>query len=131
RHFLKSPNFDGWFRTRRREMTQKLEALHLEALCEEVRRCRGFQGGPGRPLGQRCERPVSVCRTCSRGSRSIRRLRRRSSTCRCARGRWRGCGSTRRPSSSACPRTCRASSTSRPRPEPRLRPVEAPPTRPL
>uniref|UniRef100_A0AAQ5Z8W1 UDENN domain-containing protein n=1 Tax=Amphiprion ocellaris TaxID=80972 RepID=A0AAQ5Z8W1_AMPOC len=35
RHFLKSPNFDGWFRNRRREMTQKLEALHLEALCEE------------------------------------------------------------------------------------------------
>lgn len=38
RHFLKSANFDGWFRNRRREMTQKLEALHLEALCEEVRR---------------------------------------------------------------------------------------------
>ncbi|MEQ2248515.1 Protein dennd6a [Ilyodon furcidens] len=35
RHFLKSPNFDGWFRSRKREMTQKLEALHLEALCEE------------------------------------------------------------------------------------------------
>uniref|UniRef100_A0A8C2WK38 DENN/MADD domain containing 6Aa n=1 Tax=Cyclopterus lumpus TaxID=8103 RepID=A0A8C2WK38_CYCLU len=35
RHFLKSSNFDGWFRNRRREMTQKLEALHLEALCEE------------------------------------------------------------------------------------------------
>uniref|UniRef100_A0A8C6P1S2 DENN/MADD domain containing 6Aa n=1 Tax=Nothobranchius furzeri TaxID=105023 RepID=A0A8C6P1S2_NOTFU len=35
RHFLKSPNFDGWFRSRRREMTQKLDALHLEALCEE------------------------------------------------------------------------------------------------
>uniref|UniRef100_A0A3Q2W9N3 DENN/MADD domain containing 6Aa n=4 Tax=Haplochromini TaxID=319058 RepID=A0A3Q2W9N3_HAPBU len=35
RHFLKSPNFDGWFRNRRKEMTQKLEALHLEALCEE------------------------------------------------------------------------------------------------
>ncbi|KAF1391085.1 hypothetical protein PFLUV_G00038210 [Perca fluviatilis] len=35
RHFLKSPNFDGWFRNRRREMTHKLEALHLEALCEE------------------------------------------------------------------------------------------------
>ncbi|KAA8593285.1 hypothetical protein FQN60_009401 [Etheostoma spectabile] len=34
-HFLKSPNFDGWFRNRRREMTHKLEALHLEALCEE------------------------------------------------------------------------------------------------
>ncbi|XP_074813821.1 protein DENND6A isoform X2 [Natator depressus] len=35
RHFLKSPNFSGWFRTRRKEMTQKLEALHLEALCNE------------------------------------------------------------------------------------------------
>uniref|UniRef100_A0A672G7J8 UDENN domain-containing protein n=1 Tax=Salarias fasciatus TaxID=181472 RepID=A0A672G7J8_SALFA len=34
RHFLKSPNFDGWFRNRRKEMTQKLEALHLEALIE-------------------------------------------------------------------------------------------------
>uniref|UniRef100_A0A674N1P1 DENN/MADD domain containing 6Aa n=1 Tax=Takifugu rubripes TaxID=31033 RepID=A0A674N1P1_TAKRU len=34
-NFLKSPNFDGWFRTRRREMIHKLEALHLEALCEE------------------------------------------------------------------------------------------------
>ncbi|KAH0630139.1 hypothetical protein JD844_012807 [Phrynosoma platyrhinos] len=36
RHFLKSSNFDGWFRTRRKEMTQKLEALHLEALCCEA-----------------------------------------------------------------------------------------------
>ncbi|XP_068197747.1 DENN/MADD domain containing 6Aa [Antennarius striatus] len=35
RHFLKSPNFDGWFRSRRKEMMHKLEALHLEALCEE------------------------------------------------------------------------------------------------
>ncbi|XP_051531714.1 protein DENND6A-like isoform X2 [Myxocyprinus asiaticus] len=35
RQFLGSPNFDGWFRNRRKEMTQKLEALHLEALCEE------------------------------------------------------------------------------------------------
>uniref|UniRef100_A0A8D0GGK7 DENN domain containing 6A n=1 Tax=Sphenodon punctatus TaxID=8508 RepID=A0A8D0GGK7_SPHPU len=35
RHFLKSVNFDGWFRPRRKEMTQKLEALHLEALCNE------------------------------------------------------------------------------------------------
>lgn len=34
RQFLKSPNFDGWFRSRWKEMTQKLEALHLEALCE-------------------------------------------------------------------------------------------------
>uniref|UniRef100_A0A8C5QX52 DENN domain containing 6A n=1 Tax=Leptobrachium leishanense TaxID=445787 RepID=A0A8C5QX52_9ANUR len=35
KHFLRSPNFDGWFRVRRKEMTQKLEALHLEALCNE------------------------------------------------------------------------------------------------
>ncbi|XP_068080251.1 protein DENND6A isoform X1 [Danio rerio] len=35
RQFLRSPNFDGWFRNRRKEMLQKLEALHLEALCEE------------------------------------------------------------------------------------------------
>ncbi|XP_073420001.1 protein DENND6A isoform X1 [Dendrobates tinctorius] len=35
RHFLKSPNFDGWFRARRKEMMQKLEALQLEALCNE------------------------------------------------------------------------------------------------
>ncbi|XP_053799712.1 protein DENND6B isoform X2 [Vidua chalybeata] len=34
RRFFKSPNFDGWFRQRQREMTQKLEALHLEAICE-------------------------------------------------------------------------------------------------
>uniref|UniRef100_A0AAY4AWH9 UDENN domain-containing protein n=1 Tax=Denticeps clupeoides TaxID=299321 RepID=A0AAY4AWH9_9TELE len=37
RQFLKSPNFDGWFRNRRKEMMQKLEALHLEALCDELR----------------------------------------------------------------------------------------------
>ncbi|XP_026857939.1 DENN/MADD domain containing 6Aa isoform X1 [Electrophorus electricus] len=35
RQFLKSPNFDSWFRSRRKEMMQKLEALHLEALCDE------------------------------------------------------------------------------------------------
>ncbi|KAJ3602543.1 hypothetical protein NHX12_030295 [Muraenolepis orangiensis] len=35
RQFLRCPNFDGWFRNRKREMSQKLEALHLEALCEE------------------------------------------------------------------------------------------------
>uniref|UniRef100_A0A3Q1HE36 UDENN domain-containing protein n=1 Tax=Anabas testudineus TaxID=64144 RepID=A0A3Q1HE36_ANATE len=45
RHFLKSPNFDGWFRSRRKEMTQKLEALHLEALCEEVRSQGRKEGG--------------------------------------------------------------------------------------
>uniref|UniRef100_A0AAZ3NSE0 UDENN domain-containing protein n=1 Tax=Oncorhynchus tshawytscha TaxID=74940 RepID=A0AAZ3NSE0_ONCTS len=36
RQFLRCPNFDGWFRNRRREMMKKLEALHLEAVCEEV-----------------------------------------------------------------------------------------------
>ncbi|XP_069437967.1 protein DENND6B isoform X22 [Ovis canadensis] len=34
RRFFKSPHFDGWYRQRRREMAQKLEALHLEAICE-------------------------------------------------------------------------------------------------
>nr|XP_006004149.1 PREDICTED: protein DENND6B [Latimeria chalumnae] len=34
RHFFKSPNFEGWYRQRHREMNQKLEALHLEVICE-------------------------------------------------------------------------------------------------
>ncbi|XP_059904583.1 protein DENND6B [Gadus macrocephalus] len=34
RRFFRSPNFDGWYRLRRREMTQKLESLHLEAVCD-------------------------------------------------------------------------------------------------
>uniref|UniRef100_A0ABM5GLA8 Protein DENND6B isoform X3 n=1 Tax=Pogona vitticeps TaxID=103695 RepID=A0ABM5GLA8_9SAUR len=34
RRFFRSPNFDGWYRQRRREMMHKLEALHLEAICE-------------------------------------------------------------------------------------------------
>ncbi|XP_036093682.1 protein DENND6B isoform X14 [Rousettus aegyptiacus] len=34
RRFFKSPHFDGWYRQRRREMAHKLEALHLEAVCE-------------------------------------------------------------------------------------------------
>ncbi|XP_066110827.1 protein DENND6B isoform X3 [Saccopteryx bilineata] len=34
RRFFKSPNFDGWYRQRRKEMAHKLEALHLEAICE-------------------------------------------------------------------------------------------------
>ncbi|XP_060270299.1 protein DENND6B isoform X3 [Ovis aries] len=41
RRFFKSPHFDGWYRQRRREMAQKLEALHLEAICEAVRGCWG------------------------------------------------------------------------------------------
>lgn len=38
RRFFKSPHFDGWYRQRRKEMARKLEALHLEAICEAVRR---------------------------------------------------------------------------------------------
>ncbi|KAM8778440.1 protein DENND6B isoform 4-T4 [Rhynchonycteris naso] len=34
RRFFKSPNFDGWYRQRRKEMAHKLEALHLESICE-------------------------------------------------------------------------------------------------
>ncbi|XP_054029838.1 protein DENND6B isoform X2 [Dryobates pubescens] len=34
RRFFRSPNFEGWYRQRHKEMTQKLEALHLEAICE-------------------------------------------------------------------------------------------------
>ncbi|XP_035280338.1 protein DENND6B [Anguilla anguilla] len=34
RRFFRSPNFDGWYRQRHREMTQKLECLHLEVICE-------------------------------------------------------------------------------------------------
>ncbi|XP_077196743.1 protein DENND6B isoform X2 [Paroedura picta] len=34
RRFFKSPNFDGWFRQRHREMMHKLEVLHLEAISE-------------------------------------------------------------------------------------------------
>ncbi|KAA8578046.1 hypothetical protein FQN60_016021, partial [Etheostoma spectabile] len=30
--FFRSPNFDGWFRHRHKEMTQELERLHLVAL---------------------------------------------------------------------------------------------------
>ncbi|XP_051976442.1 protein DENND6B-like [Xyrauchen texanus] len=33
RRFFRSPNFDGWYRLKHREMTQKVECLHLEAIC--------------------------------------------------------------------------------------------------
>uniref|UniRef100_A0AAQ5ZJW0 UDENN domain-containing protein n=1 Tax=Amphiprion ocellaris TaxID=80972 RepID=A0AAQ5ZJW0_AMPOC len=36
RKFFRSPNFDGWYRQRHKEMTQKLESLHLEVVCEAV-----------------------------------------------------------------------------------------------
>lgn len=41
RRFFRSPNFDGWYRQRHKEMAQKLEALHLEAICEAVREGKG------------------------------------------------------------------------------------------
>lgn len=34
RHFIKSPNFDGWFRMRHQEMRKKLDILHFEVLCQ-------------------------------------------------------------------------------------------------
>jgi hypothetical protein len=34
RRFFKSPNFVGWYNQRHREMTQKLQLLHLESLSE-------------------------------------------------------------------------------------------------
>ncbi|XP_056311598.1 protein DENND6B isoform X1 [Danio aesculapii] len=33
RRFFRSPNFDGWYRFRHKEMSQKVECLHLEAIC--------------------------------------------------------------------------------------------------
>lgn len=54
RKFFKSPNFDGWFRHRHREMSQKLETLHLEVLGEAVSLW-------NRTIGSR--------RSCSTGSR--------------------------------------------------------------
>uniref|UniRef100_A0A7N5ZUT2 UDENN domain-containing protein n=1 Tax=Anabas testudineus TaxID=64144 RepID=A0A7N5ZUT2_ANATE len=34
RKFFRSPNFNGWYRQRNKEMTQKLESLHLEVICD-------------------------------------------------------------------------------------------------
>ncbi|KAG5261475.1 hypothetical protein AALO_G00284660 [Alosa alosa] len=34
RRFFRSQNFDGWYRLRLREMTQKVESLHLEIICD-------------------------------------------------------------------------------------------------
>uniref|UniRef100_A0A671UDH8 DENN/MADD domain containing 6B n=1 Tax=Sparus aurata TaxID=8175 RepID=A0A671UDH8_SPAAU len=34
RKFFRSQNFDGWYRHRHKEMTQKLESLHLEVICD-------------------------------------------------------------------------------------------------
>ncbi|XP_036064732.1 protein DENND6B isoform X2 [Onychomys torridus] len=50
RRFFKSPNFDGWYRQRHKEMAQKLEALHLEAISEyrglDEGQVGGGSGGP-------------------------------------------------------------------------------------
>ncbi|XP_055017109.1 protein DENND6B [Boleophthalmus pectinirostris] len=34
RKFFRSTNFDGWYRQRHKEMSQKLECLHLEVICD-------------------------------------------------------------------------------------------------
>ncbi|XP_037616522.1 protein DENND6B isoform X2 [Sebastes umbrosus] len=34
RKFFRCPNFDGWYRHRHKEMTQKLESLHLEVISD-------------------------------------------------------------------------------------------------
>lgn len=52
RRFFKSPHFDGWYRQRRKEMVHKLEALHLEAVCEAVRGW-GVVTGPALGRGPR------------------------------------------------------------------------------
>ena len=36
RRFFKSPNFSGWFHTRYAELSQKIKAIHLEALSQAV-----------------------------------------------------------------------------------------------
>ncbi|TRY82369.1 hypothetical protein DNTS_015109 [Danionella cerebrum] len=33
RRFFRSPNFDGWYRLKHKEMAQKVDCLHLEAIC--------------------------------------------------------------------------------------------------
>uniref|UniRef100_A0A3B3TWC4 DENN/MADD domain containing 6B n=1 Tax=Poecilia latipinna TaxID=48699 RepID=A0A3B3TWC4_9TELE len=43
RRFFRSPNFDGWYRQRHREMTQKLESLHLETICDARKAARRQQ----------------------------------------------------------------------------------------
>ncbi|KAK2834683.1 hypothetical protein Q7C36_015384 [Tachysurus vachellii] len=34
KQFFQSSNFDGWFRAKQKEMTHKVECLHLEAICD-------------------------------------------------------------------------------------------------
>ena len=36
RRFFRSPNFEGWYHQRQREVNQKLQILHLEALSSAV-----------------------------------------------------------------------------------------------
>lgn len=37
KRFFRSPNFSGWFHSRYTELTQKLQALQLEALSQAVK----------------------------------------------------------------------------------------------
>ena len=34
--FFRSSNFEGWYKLRQHEVNQKLQVLHLEAICEAV-----------------------------------------------------------------------------------------------
>ena len=37
RKFFTSANFECWLHNRRREINQKLQALHIQAICQAVR----------------------------------------------------------------------------------------------
>ena len=37
RRYFKSPNFEGWYYQRQKEVNQKLQILHMDALCNSVR----------------------------------------------------------------------------------------------
>mgnify|MGYP003691296967 CR=1 FL=1 len=39
RKFFRSPNFEGWYQQRQIEVNQKLQVLHMEALCNAVSTC--------------------------------------------------------------------------------------------
>ena len=50
RRFFHSANFSGWMRCRQLEVNQKLQALHVEALCRAV-------GTTGAPIAPRFNHP--------------------------------------------------------------------------
>ena len=53
RRFFHSANFSGWMRCRQLEVNQKLQALHVEALCRAV-------GTTGAPIAPRFIYPPSM-----------------------------------------------------------------------